>query len=86
MPIKRKVRAVSEDAVGVVHPLDGPLGREGSEWTLDAFTQRMLLDGSVAFHERPVIAADAPSITTAKATVRKPAADVTTAPPRIERR
>ena len=86
MPIRRKVRAVGADAVGVVHPLDGPLGREGSEWTMDTFTQRMLLDGSIAFHERPAIVSQPPSITAAEAIARKPVADVTTARPKVLKR
>ena len=34
-------------AIGLQHPVDGPLHRDGSRWTLDTFTTRKLLDGSI---------------------------------------
>ena len=34
-------------AIGLRHPVDGPLDRDGSSWTLDTFTTRKLLDGSI---------------------------------------
>ena len=46
-------------AIGLRHPVDGPLDRDGSTWTLDAFTTRKLLDGSIRRKEVAVAPAKA---------------------------
>ena len=42
MSVQIKVLPVTDDAVGLVHPLDGPLAADGSLWTHDSFTERRL--------------------------------------------
>lgn len=42
MPDPIKVLPNTDDAVGLVHPVDGPLAAEGSTWSYDSFTIRRL--------------------------------------------
>lgn len=86
MTIRRKVVAARDSAIGMVHPSDGPLSREGSEWTLDAFTQRRIHDGSIAHYERPSVETQPAGVETQAPVVTKPAAKVTTAAPKIQTR
>ena len=37
-----KVLPTAEEHVGLVHPVDGPLAAEGSDWTHDVFTERRI--------------------------------------------
>jgi hypothetical protein len=45
--LKTKVYPVSYASMVLRHPIDGPLKEEGSEWTVDGFTARMLCDRAV---------------------------------------
>ena len=42
MPAPIKVLPVDASAVGLVHPVDGPLAEGGSLWSYDTFTVRNL--------------------------------------------
>jgi hypothetical protein len=67
-PPKIKVVPNVIGAIGLRHPVDGPLDRDGSSWTNDTFTSRKLLDGSIRRKEAMVVAAP-------KAPTRPPVAD-----------
>jgi hypothetical protein len=45
--MKTIVYPTSAAALNIVHPIDGKLKPEGSEWTVDGFTCRMLSDHAV---------------------------------------
>jgi hypothetical protein len=42
--MKTKVYPTRETSLVLRHPIDGPLMAEGSDWELDGFTCRMLVD------------------------------------------
>jgi hypothetical protein len=42
-----KVLPGHENARGLLHPIDGELKDEGSLWTYDGFTCRLLTDGDI---------------------------------------
>ncbi len=48
-PTAPKIKVVPNvlGAIGLRHPVDGALDKDGSRWTLDTFTTRKLHDGSI---------------------------------------
>ena len=48
-PTAPKIKVVPNvlGAIGLRHPIDGALDKDGSRWTLDTFTTRKLHDGSI---------------------------------------
>ncbi|MCJ2102450.1 hypothetical protein [Methylobacterium sp. E-046] len=59
MSVQIKVLPVTEAEVGLVHPHDGPLAAEGSDWTHDAFTERRLQEQVIRRFEADADAGDA---------------------------
>lgn len=45
--MKTKVYPTTEVSLVLRHPIDGPLKAEGSDWEVDGFTCRMLVDRAV---------------------------------------
>ncbi len=58
MSVQIKVLPVAADAVGMVHPHGGPLAAEGSLWTHDTFTERLLQEQVIRRFEAGVDGAD----------------------------
>jgi len=68
-----KVLPTAAEHVGLVHPVDGPLAAEGSDWTHDGFTERRIQEQVIRRFEAG--ADDAGSAATdAKAPKAKPQA------------
>ena len=76
MPAPIKVLPVDASAVGLVHPVDGPLSEAGSLWSYDTFTVRHLDAGVIRrFEAEAVVPAPAPKAAgAAPATAAAPAA------------
>lgn len=56
------VEPTAEEHVGIVHPLDGALAAEGSTWTRDTFTERLLQVQAIRVVETtPAAAPEAPA-------------------------
>lgn len=45
--MQSKIYPAQENAIGLRHPIDGPLAAAGSLWTEDGFTARLITDGAV---------------------------------------
>jgi hypothetical protein len=45
--MKTKVYPTAENSLVIKHPIDGPLKVEGSDWEVDGFTCRMLVDNAI---------------------------------------
>ena len=74
MSVQIKVLPVTEAAVGLVHPLDGPLAAEGSDWTHDAFTERRLQEQVIRRFEADADAGGADATAEARPAKPKPQA------------
>lgn len=59
MPVSIKVLPTAEEHVGLVHPVDGPLAAEGSDWTHDVFTERRIQEQVIRRFEADADAAPA---------------------------
>lgn len=68
-----KVLPTAEEHVGLVHPLDGPLAAEGSDWTHDAFTERRIQEQMIRRFEADADTAPAEAKPAAKAKTQAPA-------------
>jgi hypothetical protein len=69
-----KVLPTADEHVGLVHPVDGPLAAEGSDWTHDVFTERRIQEQVIRRFEAGVDdAAPAEVKPAAKAKAQAPA-------------
>lgn len=68
-----KVLPTAEEHVGLVHPVDGPLAAEGSDWTHDVFTERRIQEQVIRRFEADADAAPAEAKPAAKAKTQAPA-------------
>lgn len=62
--MKTKVYPTGENSLVIKHPIDGPLKVEGSDWEVDGFTCRMLVDRALTSDQseawKPAAPAKAP--------------------------
>jgi hypothetical protein len=68
-----KVLPTAEEHVGLVHPVDGPLAAEGSDWTHDVFTERRIQEQVIRRFEADADAAPAEAKAAVKAKTQAPA-------------
>jgi len=47
MTNKITVYPTAKNSLVLSHPIDGPLSTDGSSWTRDGFTARMITDGAI---------------------------------------
>lgn len=59
--MKTKVYPTAENSLVIRHPIDGPLKAEGSDWEVDGFTCRMLVDNALTSDAAQAWKAPAPA-------------------------
>jgi len=67
MTIMIKVLPTAEAHVGLVHPVDGPLAAEGTDWTHDVFTERRIQEQVIRRYEADAAPTEVKPVAKAKA-------------------